>query len=141
MKTSEMLPKEYARSALLRGLQFEADLGANPFKFGMIGSTDTHTSLSTAQKENFFGKITAFEPSANELRFYEAITGRLGDEADQIKSWETSASGIAAVWARENAREAIFDAMTRKEVYATTGTRLRVRVFAGYDFEESDLPR
>ena len=141
VKTPDMLPREYARTALLRGLQYEARLGANPFKFGMIGSTDAHTSLSTAQENNFFGKITAFEPSTNELRFYEAITGRLGAEEDQIKSWETSASGLAAVWARENTREAIFDAMMRREVYATTGTRLRVRVFAGYDFQGSDLPR
>nr|WP_170337262.1 DUF3604 domain-containing protein [Ruegeria arenilitoris] len=141
VKTPEMLPREYARSAYRLGLQHEAALGANPFKFGMIGSTDAHTSLSTSREENFFGKITALEPSAHEMRFNEAITDRLGDEANQIKAWETSASGLAAVWARENTREAIFDAMMRREVFATTGTRMRVRVFAGYDFEETDLPR
>lgn len=141
VKTPEMLPREYARSAYRLGLQHQAALGANPFKFGMIGSTDAHTSLSTSREENFFGKITALEPSAHEMRFNEAITGRLGDEANQIKAWETSASGLAAVWARENTREAIFDAMMRREVFATTGTRMRVRVFAGYDFEESDLQR
>ncbi len=141
VKTPEMLPREYARAALSRGMQYEAGLGANPVKFGMIGSTDAHTSLSTSREENFFGKITALEPSTTKLRFYEPITGRLEDEANQIKAWETSASGLAAVWARENTREAIFDAMMRREVFATTGTRLRVRVFAGYHFTESDLPR
>lgn len=140
-KTTDMLPKEYARSALMRGLQYENEFGANPFKFGMIGSTDAHTSLSTSTEDNFFGKITAFEPSTNELRFYEAVRGRLGEPGNETFTWETSAAGIAAVWARENTREAIFDAMMRKEVYATSGTRLRVRVFAGYDFQESDLPR
>ncbi len=141
VKTPDMLPKEYARSALMRGLQYENELGANPFKFGMIGSTDAHTSLSTSTEDNFFGKITAFEPSTNELRFYEAVRGRLGEPGNETFTWETSAAGIAAVWARENTREAIFDAMMRKEVYATSGTRLRVRVFAGYDFQASDLPR
>lgn len=140
-KTPEMLPREYARSAYLRGLQKQTELGANPFKFGMIGSTDAHTSLSTSREENFFGKITALEPSAHEMRFFEPITGRLGEEANQIKAWETSASGLAAVWAQENTREAIFDAMQRREVFATTGTRMRVRVFAGYNFDETDLPR
>lgn len=140
-KTSDMLPREYARSAYLRGMQFEAKLGVNPFKFGMIGSTDSHTGLSTSREENFFGKITALEPSANEIRLFEPITGRLGPEENQIKAWETSASGLAAVWARENTRAAIFDAMMRREVFATTGTRMRVRVFAGYDFEAAGLPR
>jgi hypothetical protein len=141
LKTPDMLPREYARSTLLRGMAYEAKLGTNPFKFGMVGSTDAHTSLPTTREDNFFGKVAVLEPTANEIRFEEPITGRLGEEGNQIKAWETSASGLAAVWARENTREAIFDAMMRKEVYGTTGTRLRVRVFAGYDFEESDLPR
>lgn len=141
LKEPDMLPREYARSALLRGLQYQAELGVNPFMFGMIGSTDSHTSLSTAREENFFGKITAFEPSTNELRFYEAVTGRLSEPGKEIRTWQTSASGLTAVWARENTREALFDAMMAREVFATTGTRMRVRVFAGYDFEQSDLPR
>ena len=136
-----MLPREYARMALRRGLAYEAESGVNPFKFGMIGSTDSHTSLSTAQEDNFFGKVSVVEPTADPIRFRETVGGIGGDESVAQYAWQTSASGLAAVWARENTREEIFDAMMRKEVYATTGTRLRVRVFAGYEFEESDLPR
>lgn len=140
-KTPEMLPREYAREALKRGLDFEQSLGANPFKFGMIGSTDAHTSLSTTRENNFFGKVAQLEPTADPVRFEEGIAGRLGAPENTIHAWQTSASGLAAVWARENTREAIFDAMMRREVYATTGTRIRVRVFAGYDFDQADLPR
>jgi len=140
-KTDDMLPKEYSRAALQRGLAYQRILGANPFKFGMIGSSDTHTSLSTTRENNYFGKVAQLEPTADPVRFEEIIMGRVGGEEVSIRAWQTSASGLAAVWARDNTREAIFDAMSRKEVYATTGTRMRVRVFAGYDFKESDLPR
>ena len=140
-KTADMLPREYAREAYKRGLAYEARLGANPFKFAMVGSTDSHTGLSTAQEDNFFGKIAALEPSANPIRFDEPVIGRLSEEGAKIRAWQANAAGLAAVWARENTREAIFDAMIRKEVYATTGTRIRVRVFAGYDFGQGDLPR
>jgi hypothetical protein len=141
-KTPDMLPREYAREALKRGLAYGADLGTNPFKFGMIGSTDMHTGLSAQTEDNFFGKVAQLEPTADPIRFEEPIIGRLSDDPSmQIKAWATSAAGLAAVWARENTREALFDAMMRKEVYATTGSRLRVRVFAGYDFEAADLPR
>ena len=143
-KTPAMLPNEYARAALERGLAFDAKLGANPFKFGMIGSTDSHTSLSTSEEDNFFGKVSLLEPSANvAYRFNEVITGRIPNpEGKDIRqyAWQSLASGIAAVWARENTREAIWDALARKEVYATTGTRLEVRVFAG-DFTPADLTR
>lgn len=82
------------------------------------------------------------EPSADPLRFDEVIAGRsLADPGKKIHAWRTSASGLAAVWSRENTREAIWDALARKEVYATTGTRLRVRVFAGWDFQMADLDR
>ena len=140
-KTPDMLPNEYARAALKRGLAYDASLGVNPFKFGMIGSTDAHTSLSTTQENNFFGKVAALEPSADPIRFREVIGGIGGDESVAQYAWQTSASGIAAVWARDNTREAIWDAMARKEVYATTGTRIRVRVFAGYAFDSNDLTR
>ena len=140
-KTPDMIPREYAREALKRGLAWDAELGANPFKFGMIGSTDSHTSLSTAQEDNFFGKVTALEPTADPIRFEEVVGGVGGEETVAQYAWQTSASGLAAVWARENTHEAIWDALARKEVYATTGTRIRVRVFAGYAFEKADLQR
>jgi hypothetical protein len=143
-KTPHMLPREYAREAYKRGLAYEAKLGANPFKFGMVGSTDAHTSLSTTQEDNFFGKIVALEPTADPIRFDEVVAGRAknpeGKDISQY-AWQTSAAGLAGVWARENTREALWDAMSRKEVYATTGTRIRVRIFAGFDFAAADLQR
>ncbi|HSA86580.1 MAG TPA: DUF3604 domain-containing protein [Nitrospira sp.] len=140
-KTKAMLPREYAREALKRGLAYEVKLGANPFKFGMIGSTDAHTSLATTQEDNFFGKVVMLEPTADPVRFEEVIIGRLAPKGSQIYARESSASGLAAVWARENTREALWDAMARKEVYATTGTRLVVRLFGGFDFTAKDLDR
>jgi hypothetical protein len=140
--TSAMLPREYAREALKRGLQYEQTLGVNPFKFGMIGSTDSHTGLATSTEDNFFGKIAPLEPSAIPERFNEPITGRFFPDPEmQNFAWQSSASGLAAVWATDNTREALWDAMARKEVYATTGTRLMVRVFAGYDFVADDVQR
>ncbi|NDR57056.1 DUF3604 domain-containing protein [Aliiruegeria sabulilitoris] len=143
LKTPDMLPREYARAALKRGMAYEAELGANPFKFGMIGSSDSHTGLATTQEDNFFGKAPAVEPSADPIRLEEAITGRStpDDPNDDQLHGIALASGLAAVWARENTREAIWDALNNKEVYATTGTRLRVRVFAGTEFGADDLAR
>lgn len=143
LKTPEMLPREYAREALKRGMAYEAELGANPFKFGMIGSTDSHTGLSTSQEASFFGKAPLAEPTADPLRWDEPITGRItpDDPSDDQIHGIGLASGVAAVWARENTREAIWDALNNKEVYATTGTRLRVRVFAGTGFSAEDLVR
>ena len=143
-KTTTMLPREYAREAYKRGLAYEAKVGVNPFKFGIIGSTDAHTSLSTTQEDNFFGKVEVLAPSADPDRFYEVVAGRFpSPDGKDIKqyAWQTSAAGLAAVWARGNTREALWDAMARKEVYATTGTRLLVRVFAGFDFTAKDLER
>jgi hypothetical protein len=140
-KTPDMLPREYAREALKRGLAYESKLGVNPFKFGMVGSTDAHTSLATTEENNFFGKVVVLEPSADPIRFNEIIAGRPGPDKAKMYARETSASGLAAVWARENTREALWDAMARKEVYATTGTRLVVRVFGGFDFNAKDLER
>jgi hypothetical protein len=144
LKTPDMLPREYTREALKRGLAYEARLGVNPFKFGLIGSTDMHTGLVTTTEDNFFGKVAVLEPSADPIRFDEVIVGRVpADRArsNQHLARETSASGLAAVWARDNTREALWDAMARKEVYATTGTRLVVRVFGGFDFTAEDLER
>ena len=140
--TPDMLPREYAREAYKRGLAYEQKLGVNPFKFGLIGSTDSHTGLPTTQEDSFFGKVSILEPSADPIRFEEVIIGRTNpDPTKKIRAWRTSASGLAAVWSRENTREALWDAMARKETYATTGTRLTVRVFAGWGFEASDLDR
>ncbi len=141
-KTPDMLPREYAREAYKRGLAYDAKLGVNPFKFGMIGSTDSHTGLSTAEEDNFFGKIVALEPTADPIRFNEPLVGRFSEnDSDKTFAWQTAAAGLAAVWARENTREAIWDALARKEVFATTGTRIRVRVFGGWNFTQSDLDR
>ena len=140
-KTPDMLPREYAREAFKRGMAYETKLGANPFKFGVIGSTDSHTALSTAEEDNYFGKVSLLEPSADPVRFEEVVAGRPAPKGHQSYARQISASGLAAVWARENTREAIWDALARKEVFATTGTRIRVRVFGGFDFAAGDLQR
>jgi hypothetical protein len=141
LHTDAMLPKEYAREAWKRGLAYEKKLGVNPFKFGVVGSTDSHTALSTSEEDNYFGKVTPLEPSADPIRFNEVIAGRPAPKGHQIYARMISSSGLAAVWARENTREALWDAMKRKEVFATTGTRIRVRVFAGWNFAEKDLAK
>jgi len=133
-KKPEMLQYEYAREALKNGLRLEAKLGTNPYKFGMVGSTDSHTALSTAEEDNFFGKHAGAEPSPTRMLHPFAKT-----QYGEYKGWQQVASGLAAVWAAENTRESIFDAMARKEVYATTGTRIVVRFFGGWDFGAQDL--
>ena len=132
-KKPEMFQYEYAREALKNGLKLEQKLGVNPYKFGMVGSTDSHTGLATAEEENFFGKHSGKEPKPER---WSALIGELGDI--RWYGWEQVSSGYAAVWATENTREAIFDAMKRKEVYATTGPRMTVWFFGGWDFETSD---
>jgi Protein of unknown function (DUF3604) len=133
LKKKEMLEFEYARSALKNGLKLEADLGVNPYKFGIVGSTDSHTGLAAVEEDNFFGKTSSAEPSPDRATHPFVKT----DKA-VIMGWETTASGYAAVWARENTRESIFDAMQRRETYATTGPRMAVRFFGGFDFEDKD---
>ncbi|MBR1156971.1 DUF3604 domain-containing protein [Bradyrhizobium sp. JYMT SZCCT0428] len=132
-KQPEMLEFEYARSALKNGLKLEKELGVNPYKFGMVGSTDSHTGLATADDDNFFGKATPYEP--NKSRWEHAF---LSGKAGKLTAWEMTASGYAAVWATDNTREALFDAMQRKETYGTTGPRMIVRFFGGWDFEAKD---
>ena len=124
---------EYARAALKNGLKLDAQLGVNPFKFGMIGSTDSHSGISAVEEDSFFGKAPPYEPSAHRA---EHVFTKKGDK--KVMAWELAASGYAAVWATENTREAIFDAMKRKEVYATTGSRMTVRFFGGWDFDAQD---
>jgi hypothetical protein len=124
---------EYARAALKNGLKLEEQLGANPFKFGMLGSTDSHGGVSAVEEDSFFGKAPPYEP--NPARWNHEFS-KLGDK--EVKAWELASSGYAAVWATENTREAIWDAMKRKEVYATTGPRMMVRLFGGWDFDAGD---
>jgi hypothetical protein len=134
-KTPEMLRHEYARSALLLGMQLEQEFGTNPYAFGMIGSTDSHTGLAAVEEDNFWGKVTPMEPNAERLTntfISDPGTGLT------LMEWEVSSAGYAAVWAQENTRASIFDAMERREVYATTGTRMTVRFFGGYDFAAGD---
>jgi hypothetical protein len=133
-KEDHMLAGEYAREALKNGLLLEKKLGTNPYKMGFMGATDSHTALATAQEDNFFGKHSGYEPDPNRMEhlFMQSTRGKM-------MSWGQVASGLGAVWATENTREAIFDAMERKEVYGTTGSRIRVRFFGGWDFTEADL--
>ena len=138
-KEDWMLKYEYARSALKLGLKLETGVGVNPYKFGLIGSTDTHTSIAATREDNYFGKFTATEPSPERYKHY-VIRSNVNDELSTF-SYEEVASGLAALWARENTREALFDAMKRKEVYATTGSRILVRIFGGWDFEADEVER
>ena len=134
-KKKEMLEFEYSRSALKNGLKLEQQLGTNPYKFGLVGSSDAHTGLAAMEEDNFFGKTTPQEPSPERLTntfFANPATGV------KIMDWEVGASGYAAVWARDNTREALWDAMQRKETYATTGPRMVVRFFGGFDFAAKD---
>ena len=133
VKENDMLQYEYARSALGVGLQLEQKLGINPYKFGMIASTDSHTGLATAEEENFFGKHSGAEPGPERWKHPMAKIGDL-----EYTGWSMVSSGYAGVWAKENTRQAIFDAMMRKETYATTGPRMIVRFFGGWEFTEAD---
>ncbi|MEC9372359.1 MAG: DUF3604 domain-containing protein, partial [Planctomycetota bacterium] len=134
-KKPEMLQSEYARSGLKLGLKLEEELGVNPYKFGLIGSSDSHTGLAAMEEENFFGKTTPQEPSPERSR---AVFVDNKETGVKVMDWEVCAAGYAAVWATENTRRAIFDAMQRRETYATTGTRMIVRFFGGWDFEPAD---
>ncbi len=135
-KTPAMLPGEYARSGLLRGLQLEAKLGTNPFKFGLVGATDNHVGLSTVDDDNFFGKFPHYEPNPGRAVHEAKRNEKLGLS---YKGWRYSSSGLTALWSTDNTREALFDAMERREAYATTGPRIRVRFFGGWDYAQGDL--
>ena len=133
-KKPEMLQYEYGREALKNGLLLEARLGTNPYKFGLVGSTDSHTGLATAEEDNFFGKHSGSEPSPDRMLHPFTKT-----KQGEFKGWEQVASGLAAVWAKDNTRKSIFDAMARREVYGTTGPRMMVRFFGGWDYTPDDL--
>ena len=137
--TPDMLEYEYARSALKMGLSLEETLGSNPFKFGMVGSTDSHTGLPGTAEDNWWGKAPFVEPSPE--RWQDVLIRSSVDSTLDLTALQLAASGLAGVWAHENTREALWDAIARREVFGTTGTRLQVRVFGGFDFAESDLTR
>lgn len=120
---------DYVRTALLRGITFEDSIGANPYKFGIVGATDNHTGTVTVEEDDFLGKLAVDSVLADR---YEAQPQPI------FPAWEMSASGMTGVWAEDNTRESIFAALKRKEVYATTGTRIQLRVFAGFSFDSSD---
>ena len=129
-KTPTTTDGDYVRGALRRGLEIEAETGINPYAFGVIGSTDAHTGLSSVAEGDSWltGVRDATVPGRQSARALPSVTG-----------WTTSAQGLAAVWSDSNTREAIYEAFKRREVYATTGPRISVRVFAGWDFDEDDL--
>ena len=135
-KTNDMLKGEYARAALKTGIAFRRTLGSNPYEFGMIGATDSHTSLAAVEENNFCGKHAGKEPSPQRA----SAVQRQGPVGELI-GWEQVASGYAAVWATDNSRAALWDAMKRREVYGTTGTRMTVRFFGGWSFTKADAHR
>jgi hypothetical protein len=133
-----MLAAEYVRSGLQRGLQAEAGLGVNPFKFGLVGGSDNHVGLTTPDNDNFFGKFTAYEPNPERANH---LSKQNKENGARLYSWQYITAGLAAVWASENTRGAIFDAMERRETFATTGPRMRVRFFGGWQFAAADALR
>ncbi len=139
LKEDWMLQFEYARSALKLGLRLDAELGANPFKFGLVGSTDSHTSVSAIAEENFMGKASLHEPSATRHKTV-LIKSPLNDRYTKV-GWQEIGSGLAAIWSNDNSRAALFDAIRRKETYATTGSRMTVRFFGGWDYTAADVWR
>jgi len=129
---------EYARTALMLGLEQQSKLGANPFKFGMIGATDSHTGFAQVEEDNFLGKYGVASPNPNNADRWKKEWPPVEGTVTKVQGWESQSGGLAAVWATENTREALFDAMKRKEVYATTGPRMRVRFFGGFNFTETE---
>ena len=134
-KKPEMLQWEYVREALKTGLMLEEKLGINPYKFGMVSGSDAHTALTAVEEENFFGKHSGVEPEPNR---WKHIVIAAPDPKFNVMGWQQAAAGYTAVWATENTRESIFDAMKRKETYSTTGSWMIVRFFGGWDFSEVD---
>ena len=119
---------DYVRPALKTGLEIKSQTGVNPFKLGMIGATDSHTGMASAEESNFLGKMALDSIPENKARGLGRMSG-----------WEMSASGLAGVWAQDNTRKEIIAAFKRREVYGTTGPRIAVRFFGGHGFEESDI--
>ena len=120
------------RSALIRGMQIEREIGVNPYQFGVIGSTDAHTGLAAAEENNFHGKFATDSMPASKLEGWS-------DNANSSFGWAMGAQGLAAVWAEENTRESIMQAMKRRETYATTGPRIGLRFYGGYGLDATAL--
>ena len=135
-KTPGMIQYQYVREALKNGLKVEQDLGANPFKYGMAGGTDTHNGLTAMEENNFFAKFPSAEPRPDR---WDEDAMKFGDRV--IKGWEMTAAGYTAVWATGNTRAELWDAMKRRETYATSGPHMTVRFFGGYDFTAADVSR
>jgi Protein of unknown function (DUF3604) len=134
-KKKEMLEFEYVRSAYKNGLKLERQLGANPYKFGLVSGSDAHTALTAMEENNFFGKTVPQEPSPHRMASVFINNPATGVK---VMDWEVGSSGYAAVWAKENTRASLWDAMQRKETYSTTGSRMIVRFFGGWDFVAQD---
>ena len=132
-KQSSMLKTEYWREALKSGMRLQAKFGTNPFKYGAAAGTDTHTGLSAAEEDNFWGKLKSSEPSPDR---WDHLFQK--EKSYVRKDWTLAAAGRMGVWATANTREAIWDAMKRRETYATTGPRMTLRFFGGYDFGDAD---
>ena len=138
---NSVLQGNYVRSALKLGLQLDAKLGANPYQAGMIGGNDAHVGVVTTREDNFFGEFANGLPSPDRWKTPLAMVENKAEKGPLVSVWNEQAAGLGGVWAYENTREAIWDALKRKEVYATTGDRPIVRVFAGWDFAKTDLNR
>ena len=123
---------DFMRSALIRGMQIESEIGVNPYQFGVIGSTDAHTGLAAAEENNFHGKFATDSMPASKLEGWS-------DNANSSFGWAMGAQGLAAVWAEENTRESIMQAMKRRETYATTGPRIGLRFYGGYGLDATAL--
>ncbi len=136
-----LLHANYVRSTLKLGLELDAKLGANPYKSGLIGGNDAHVGVVTTREDNFFGEFANGLPSPERWKTPLAMVNNDPNKGPLVSVWNEQAAGLGGVWARENTREGIWDALKRKEVYATTGDRPIVRVFAGWDFVSADLDR
>ena len=127
----------YVRQAWLNGLELEENEGYNPFRFGVVGATDTHNAGGTPEEDNYHSKVgvpdsTPQRRGSVPLDEPRADGGRYADVAFD----KFGAAGLAGVWAEENTRESIYDAFRRKETFATTGPRIPVRFFAGFGYSE-----
>lgn len=126
----------YVRPALGRGLELEAAIGINPFRFGLIGCSDFHSGTTATEESNFTGALGRSDDVTDAERVLTEINPIAGAPATVF-----SASGLTGVWAEENTRESIFAALQRREAFATSGTRIRIRLFAGFDLGGDLLER